>query len=179
MAKLVIGLDMSLTGTGICMIDQARKKKGKKEVGFTTIKSQKHADVNVCSRMLQIMEDTFFHFPEKVDLVAIESTFLMAKRPASAVISVLGMLMREELVRRKIKYVDVAPSQLKKFITGSGKAEKEKIMMCVLESWGLKTADNNQADAIVLAKIAMAMKDSKMQLTGAQADVIGKLKGKR
>lgn len=177
MGFLVAGLDMSLTGTGIAAI----RKMGKipEEIGVTTIKSFPRDDSSICHRLISIMERTFFHIPENVNFVAIESTFLSPKFPASAVITVLGMIMRDEMKKRKIKYIDVAPVQLKKFATGSSKAKKSEIMMCVLDLWGHKAEDDNQADAIVLAQIAKALKFPTDTLTKAQCEVIARLRSKK
>jgi crossover junction endodeoxyribonuclease RuvC len=51
----------------------------------------------------------------------------------------------------------VAPATLKKFATGSGKGEKGLIQMSILDRWGEKLSDNNQADAYVVARIAGAL----------------------
>ncbi len=48
-----------------------------------------------------------------------------------------------------------APTQIKKFATGSGKASKEEMMECCRNATGIIPADDNEADAIWLAKLAV------------------------
>jgi len=51
----------------------------------------------------------------------------------------------------------VAPSTVKKFVTGSGRADKDKMMLAVYMRWGFEPASNDVADAYVLARIADAL----------------------
>jgi Holliday junction resolvasome RuvABC endonuclease subunit len=113
-------------------------------------------------------------------LIAIETAFLVPGRPVSAILSVLGMMMRDEFKKRRIKYVDVAPNQLKKFVTGKGNGPKDQISMHLYKNWGIEAADNNQADAAGLAKIAQAVHFTRKGynitgLTKPQQDVLGKV----
>lgn len=49
---------------------------------------------------------------------------------------------------------EVPPSTLKKATTGSGKASKAE-MMAIVEGWGFKPIDDNEADAIALMTYAI------------------------
>lgn len=51
----------------------------------------------------------------------------------------------------------VAPSSVKKFATGSGRAPKDKMMLAVFQRWGFEPASNDVADAYTLARIADAL----------------------
>ncbi|MGW3860263.1 hypothetical protein ACWEDZ_02095 [Streptomyces sp. NPDC005047] len=51
----------------------------------------------------------------------------------------------------------VAPPTVKKFVTGSGQANKDKIMMAVYMRWQHEASSNDSADAYVLARIADAL----------------------
>ncbi|AZM47773.1 hypothetical protein DMB38_20060 [Streptomyces sp. WAC 06738] len=51
----------------------------------------------------------------------------------------------------------VAPATVKKYVTGSGRADKDKIMMSVYMRWGFEPDNNDAADAYVLARIADAL----------------------
>ncbi|MFH9731911.1 hypothetical protein [Streptomyces sp. NPDC017260] len=53
----------------------------------------------------------------------------------------------------------VAPATVKKFVTGSGRADKDKMMMAVYKRWGFEPANNDVADAYALARIAGALAD--------------------
>lgn len=50
----------------------------------------------------------------------------------------------------------VAPSALKKFVTGGGKADKDAMKAAIKEKWGPDFKSHDQADAYGLARIAKA-----------------------
>jgi len=59
------------------------------------------------------------------------------------------------LYKRSITYIEVAPSQLKKYISGSGKnTGKETILLDIYKKYSIEFRDSDIADAFVLAKIA-------------------------
>lgn len=49
------------------------------------------------------------------------------------------------------------PTQVKKFASGSGTIPKDQVSKHVYKKWGVDARDNNQADAYVLARIALAL----------------------
>jgi Holliday junction resolvasome RuvABC endonuclease subunit len=50
--------------------------------------------------------------------------------------------------------LQVPPKSLKKFVTGSGAASKERMIKGVEGKWGFRTGNDNIADAVGLAKFA-------------------------
>lgn len=86
--------------------------------------------------------------------VGIES-YSMASKFNREAMGELGGIVRMMLWEEGIPFVDIAPTAVKKFITGKGSAgEKGLVMVEVFKRYGITVADNNQADAIVLAQIA-------------------------
>lgn len=51
------------------------------------------------------------------------------------------------------------PQQIKKFASGKGNSPKDQVSKEVFRKWGVDAKDNNQADAYVLARIALALVD--------------------
>lgn len=51
----------------------------------------------------------------------------------------------------------VPPKNLKKFVTGSGNAPKDLMLLSVFKKWGQEYRDNNLADAYGLARMAEAV----------------------
>lgn len=51
----------------------------------------------------------------------------------------------------------VPPTSLKKFVTGSGSAAKDNMLLGVYKKWGVEYRDNNLADAYGLARMAEAL----------------------
>lgn len=66
----------------------------------------------------------------------------------------------------------VAPSQLKVFAAGWGDADKDEVLNAVNRQWGTALADDNEADAVVLAQIARAVHLRTRCATRKQAEVV-------
>lgn len=68
----------------------------------------------------------------------------------------LGGIMRLALVQtwQPGLLFAVAPSSVKKFVTGSGVADKDKMLLAVYKRWEFEAPDHDTADAYTLARIA-------------------------
>lgn len=65
----------------------------------------------------------------------------------------------------------VAPSMLKKYVTGKGTGvKKNQILLNVFKKWGIEFTDDNAADSYALARIAAGMAD-----TAYEKEVLKKL----
>jgi Holliday junction resolvasome RuvABC endonuclease subunit len=69
-----------------------------------------------------------------------------------------GGQVRLTAYRRGWVLAIAAPNTVKKFVTGSGVAEKDKMMMEVLDKWDYKASDNNNADAYALMRMGMVIR---------------------
>ena len=63
-------------------------------------------------------------------------------------------------LKNNIKIKEFTPIELKKFITGNGKAEKQLVQKCIMKLYNLKDFPefNDAADALALAYIATKIK---------------------
>lgn len=86
----------------------------------------------------------------------------------------IGWGIRMKLKEMGIDYIEVAPTQLKKFATGSGVADKRKLAVEVNKRWGFYHDSDNVTDAYVLAQIGRAI-DSKCPVTKFQQEIIQKV----
>jgi len=67
---------------------------------------------------------------------SIEGMAFMAKNTTSLVqLAALNYMVREWIVYDENKFIIVAPSSLKKFITGKGNAHKDLMMMTVYKKY--------------------------------------------
>lgn len=66
----------------------------------------------------------------------------------------VGGIVRLTLYDAGIPFIVVTPTQLKKFVTGSGAADKEKVQKWVREKWKIHLDQDDQADAFGLAQVA-------------------------
>jgi Holliday junction resolvasome RuvABC endonuclease subunit len=69
----------------------------------------------------------------------------------------LGFQMRLQLVAKKYQVVEVPPSSLKKFITGSGVADKMLMALTIQKKYDVQFATSDEFDAFGLAQIASCL----------------------
>lgn len=133
-APRVLGLDLSLTATGVCLTD-----------GLTlTIKTQqKHGDrrlVHITDALTSIIGDG-----STVDLAVIED--LPKHAMAAGITGMVHGVARSVLLRAGIPYALVAPATLKAFATGKGAGDKTPMVMAAYKRAGVEFPDDNQCDA--------------------------------
>ncbi|MNW43548.1 Crossover junction endodeoxyribonuclease RuvC [compost metagenome] len=109
-------------------------------------------------------------------VVCIENVSHLSKGQAVHFQHVLAGFLRYLLELHKINYYNVAPSQLKKFVTGNHQAKKSEMMKDVYRKWGFDAETDNIADAYGLAKLAEAIHNEKLELTKYELEVVQKIK---
>lgn len=151
------GIDPSLTGTGICILMDGEKPL------IQTIATTPKTHPIIYDRVDHIVRkvgDILFNDYDfdANDAICIERPFVSPKNMnAQQNLLVLSYLLREDLYRRQMPWMDISPMTLKKFVCGKGNSEKSMILMKVYQNWDISTADDNQADACGLAHMAKAM----------------------
>jgi crossover junction endodeoxyribonuclease RuvC len=169
-----LGIDASATGTGLVLLEARPDDKSpaafhEEVVKVKTKGMQRCSDI--AERLLWVLDEF------KPDTVAIEG-YAPGRFIGSSLVSIeVGAVLRYFLVQRGVKYLEPAPTQVKKFVAGSGKAfKKEAMMMEVLHRWGHKSKDNNTADAYGLACMGLAHAGKLAAMTMPMREVIGTLK---
>lgn len=173
---IVAGLDLSLTHTGYVII-----KDDGVVLGRGVIKSKPNGDTNLAEveRIVSIAEQAVQKIDEFGDptLVVIEGLAFMAQGTSLVQLAGLNYLTRILLAQFKWPFAIVAPTTLKKFITGSGKGDKDQMMMAVYKHYGFESLDNNECDAYSLAAVGLAVLGKPLKpVTVPQAEVIKLLK---
>jgi len=167
--KNVVGIDLSYTATGIIWLRDGEILR-QKVIKFPKLKGWERID-NITYDIDRLLHDA------RPDLICIEGYSFGSTFGMGVTIGELGGIVRyNSLYSEDYKYIDVAPTQLKKFATGKGIGKKELIMMKVLKEYGIEFEDNNLCDAFVLAKIADALVRSVKLKNKAQQEIIEKLK---
>lgn len=92
------------------------------------------------------------------DLVCIESISYGSKGSYAIQQGALGIMIRANMQNECIKYIDAAPTQLKKFISGNHQAKKEALILPLYKKYGYENDDDNIRDAFGLAQIARAVR---------------------
>lgn len=144
----VVGIDLSLTATGV-----ARIGSGGVELG--TVKSQTTGDA-LADKVgrLRAIRDEVCDWCIGARLVMIEGPSYGSQGSAVHQIAGNWWLVVSELVSNGWPVGVVSPGQVKKFAAGRGNADKAAVAIGVARLWpDVEPADNNQADALVLASI--------------------------
>jgi crossover junction endodeoxyribonuclease RuvC len=172
----IIGIDASLTGTGVAVIDNGKMKNHEriesKQTGVRRL-------IEIESRLKYIIDSQLL-VNTKTDMVVIEEYAWGAKGRATYQIGELGGVIRRMLHHQMVRWIEVNPSHVKKFAAGSGNAKKEQVLMQVYKRWGIEFATSDEADAFVLAKIGEVLLGIKTgnwtgHLTTFQTEVIMEL----
>lgn len=87
--------------------------------------------------------------------VFIESPAYGSFGQAVAQMSGLAYVIRTALRRAGVSYRDVAPTTVKKFACGSGRAKKNLVIKSVYSRFGFDTDDDNIADAYAIARYGL------------------------
>ncbi len=92
-----------------------------------------------------------------------------------AILVEIGTLVRDRLWKSGFQYVEVTPTQLKKFATGRGTATKAIIMREIALRYGFSNDSDNVCDALVLSAIGLAKVGHLEGLIKPQREVIDAL----
>jgi Holliday junction resolvasome RuvABC endonuclease subunit len=139
----ILGLDLSLTGTGRCRLSVAHDP----IVQTTKTKFTGH------ERLQWIIDTTGIH--SKLDLVVLEGPAYSRQAGQAGHHERAGLwwLIAHRLWLARIPYAVVPPNVRAKYATGKGNAGKDEVLASVIKRYGhlVDVADNNQADALILA----------------------------
>ena len=182
--SLIVGIDPSLTATGIVVlrdgqVELARVTPNKPELDTLTRVFMIH---HIITSIIENLKDETRGSWSPPDMIVIEGFSYGSKGRSVFDIAYLGWRIREELDKLKredgIPWMEVPPTTLKKYATGKGNSSKEIILQQVYKRWGYETHDNNIADAYVLAQIGEAYCDNCVNDTAPdfQQKVINDLK---
>jgi len=171
---LSLGADLSLTGTGIVVLD------GGKLMLKESIKSKKEGDKpsDEINRLRTIVGKLMAYVDEwNPEVVVLEGIAFQSRNTTSlAQLAGLNYMVRDSLVERGIDFLVVAPTSLKKYATGKGNCPKDTVMLEVYKRWSVSLLDNNIADAYILAQVAQSFYDDDYKRTQFQDEVLAVLR---
>ena len=90
-------------------------------------------------------------------LVIMEGAAYGVRSNSAVLINSIGAVAKLCIHDANIFGIEVAPTALKKFVTGKGTAPKSMMLKCVYQQWRFDTNDDNIADAFGLAKLGEAL----------------------
>ncbi len=165
-----LGIDLSLRETGCVKTD------GEEIIDTQLIKSKPDGKlpINELSRICNIRDsiDT-----TEVGIAVIEGLAFMARNSTALTqLSGLNYMCRELLMLSDIPFIIVAPTTLKKFITGKGNCGKDVMMLETYKRYGATFDNNNLCDAFGLSIIGSVLSQKNPKLIKPQQEVINLLK---
>jgi crossover junction endodeoxyribonuclease RuvC len=141
-----LGIDQSLTGTGLCLLDDEGSL-----VSSATITTDELRD----GKRLAFIKQGVASFLTGVEFVALEGYAYNATGHVFE-LGEIGGVIKVLLVESNTPYLAIPPILVKKFATGSTHADKDKMLEAAVQRGHDFGDDDNQADAFFLAHIALA-----------------------
>ena len=145
----VVGIDQSYTGFGFSVDGESKKK------SFPIARYDSEI-IRLSAVRSWFMDWLALQSRAGIDLVVMEGYASNAKygREMSGELGGLVKLAVYDILHQEP--LIVPPNSLKKFISGSGGAKKNTMLMHVYKRWGVEFSDDNQADAFALEKFGEA-----------------------
>jgi len=142
----ILGVDGSLTSSGLCVLDDT------KVIDTNTIPTY---DLRGVSRLVYIKKIIRGYLEaHKPDVVVVEGPAMGVKGGRVFDMGEMYGLIKMESCRVCKDVIQVAPTSMKKFITGKGNAKKPQIRDALLTKWDIDIDQEDIADATGLALFA-------------------------
>lgn len=149
--KFFCGLDPSLTGSGVTLIDNEFNVIEQKLI--CTSKQNRLNDTEL--RLIYIVKELEFLLKYKENLIVyIEGLSFGSKGLGMLELGALHYLITIFLLQNEILFYEIPPTRLKKFVTGKGQCKKNLMLLGVYKKWGVEYEDDNAADSYSLARMA-------------------------
>ena len=150
----VLGIDPSLTGTGVAHAEGLLTITSKPDDTLTGRRNRLGGIVHQLGDVVLGVKP--WRFERTPDLVVIEAPSLAQHSQAGTLDrNGLWWLIVDRLLILGIPTVEVAPSTLKKFATGKGNATKPDMRVALYQRAGLDVRDDDQADAWWLRQVGL------------------------
>lgn len=174
--SMIAAFDLSFTGTGWAY--QRQTVLGNPGPLFNTGLITSDPKNRPLDRMIAIAEKVInvLHSTERAKVVVLEG-FAHGRAFQAHQMGGLGYIVREALQDNGFRWIEVAPSALKKFVSGSGNANKDVMLKNVYKRFAFDTNDHNIADAVGLLYVGLAIEGLWEPTTAEQRAVIDQIKG--
>lgn len=144
---LVVGLDLSLRGTGIAHVD------GRTETFAPACDDDRNYGLD---RMIEIRDHVIDAVPADTELVVIEA-LAFAAHDTNRQLAKLAGIVTCALYERGDALLLVPPATVKKYATGKGTIKKEEVLAAAIRRLDYQGASLDEADALWLRAIGAAL----------------------
>ncbi|PZR55260.1 hypothetical protein DNL40_02495 [Xylanimonas oleitrophica] len=148
----VVGLDLSLTSTGVAVVWAAPRAGHLAQVD--RIRTSPAGDTYPArwSRLRDIVDEAMAWVSDDTDLVVLEGLAYASKSPHATERAGLWWMLAHRLLVNDHRLAVVTPSARAKYATGSGAAGKDTVLAAVVRRYvDVDVTGNDEADALVLA----------------------------
>lgn len=183
MTTRVMGIDGSATSTGVCVLSaQAAGKKQDMVWSQQALQIPGFTGIERAVRQVELLDEILVS--TEPDMIVIENYAFKNKFTLATLVEV-GTCLRLACRRRDTHYIEVSPTQLKKFIAVKlkrGATQKEKkadVAKAVWDLWGYENECDDIVDAFVLAQMGLLVMGEKPRQWASyqlamKRDLIGK-----
>jgi crossover junction endodeoxyribonuclease RuvC len=153
----ILGIDPSLTSTGLCVIDHHGAL-----IESTTLGSKKTGP----ARLVDLRDALDAYFKRTMPTVCALEGYSFGSKHAREAVAEWGGLIRVLLYEWKIPTLIVPPMTLKKFVLPSaGSLQKNRIALESYKRWGLSFQTDDECDAHALAQFALCKANPSLATT--------------
>lgn len=144
-----VGIDISLTGTGVCRLTRDGT------VGKTKcIKTLAHKSFTQWFDRIKAITDEVMEYVDNGSIVFVEGYAFGATGQVFNIAELSGYIKYQLYTGDCTAVIQVPPTSLKKYIAGKGNAKKDLMLKEVYKKYGVDFTDDNIADAFALARMA-------------------------
>jgi len=143
-----IGCDLSLTGTGVVVIDENGNIIKEQLISTKSTQLIEVRIIEIWSKIRQIISE----YP--CVNIHIEGLSYGSKGASTLDLAGLNLFIRINLMIMDQKFTIIPPTVLKKFISGKGNIKKNIVLKEIYKKFGKDFSDDNLADAFVLSEIS-------------------------
>ena len=158
---MIIGIDPSLTSTGIVVLDRLGNLIDHKAIQFRDkLNNKVYFNLERFNYTLTNIDIVLHNYAEK-GVIAIEGFAYGAKQKTRSLIEfgALGWMIRKmwyDKYRDEYKLIIIQPTQLKQFIGEKGNCKKERMILKVWQKYNIEFKTNDETDAYGLAQMGLA-----------------------
>ena len=142
---IILGIDPSLTSTGICVMSEDG------EVLTTMAINSEFAGAKRLHDIKEQIKPIVKIPPSEKPITFIEG-YSFGSKNGREVLGELGGMIRLLLYETGVLFVNVPPTTLKKYATGKGTGDKVAMAIGVIKGWGVDFPTTDQTDAYALCQ---------------------------
>jgi Holliday junction resolvasome RuvABC endonuclease subunit len=157
--RQVVGLDVSLTATGICVAHGDPRCRVDSTAGpvVETAVITAGQDYRGPERLSRVAEAVFSWVRARVTIggtLFVQEGYAFSAQTAHS-LGEIGGCVRRDIWEHGGNLLVVPPQTLKKFITGKGAGDKNVVIKHAFKRWGFDNDDDNQVDAFGCAMVGL------------------------